>query len=548
MTTEATPRSRRRVVLARTLTVLAGLLVFVALVLPDEIDHVTPAGFLAIPLEALLGVVVLLALPARARGVVALVAGAVLGLLAVLKLLDLGFGFALDRPFDPLADWSLIRSGQEFLSESFGRAGAIAAAIGVGLLALALPVFTALAVRRLARVAGRRPVPARRAVLAAGTVWVVLAAFGVHAVPGVPVAAWNTSAIAYDHATQLRADLADQAAFARQSAVDAYRDTPGDQLLTGLRGKDVLVAFVESYGRIALEDPRIAPQVDAALAEGDRGLAAAGYSARSAYLTSPTAGGASWLAHATFQSGLWVDSQRRYQAFTGSDRFTLASAFGRAGWRTVGVLPANRRDWPEGQVYGYDRVYDARHLGYQGPYFSFGTIPDQFSLEAFQRAERAAPGHPPVMAEFDMVSSHAPWEPVPPVVDWATLGDGSGYDGSAGAGDSPSTVYDREIDRVRDDFARSIAYSIRTLVSYVETYGDDNLVLVMLGDHQPAPIISGTGAVAEVPVTIVARDPAVLDRISGWGWQDGLRPDPTAPVWPMDGFRDRFLSTFGPQR
>jgi hypothetical protein len=152
------------------------------------------------------------------------------------------------------------------------------------------------------------------------------------------------------------------------------------------------------------------------------------------------------------------------------------------------------------------------------------------------------------MAEFDMVSSHAPWEPVPALVDWAGIGDGSGYDGLAGGGDSPNAIFEREIDSVRDDFARSIAYSLRTLVSYVETYGDDNLVLVMLGDHQPAPIISGAGARAEVPITVVARDPAVLDRIAGWGWQDGLRPDPRAPVWPMDGFRDRFLATFGPQR
>ena len=122
------------------------------------------------------------------------------------------------------------------------------------------------------------------------------------------------------------------------------------------------------------------------------------------------------------------------------------------------------------------------------------------------------------MAEFDMVSSHAPWEPVPALVDWATH---RRRLGTTTARPAPATrrtsVYEREIDRVRDDFARSIAYSLRTLVSYVETYGDDNLVLVMLGDHQPAPIISGTGAGREVPVTIVARDPAVLDRISGLG-------------------------------
>ena len=49
-----------------------------------------------------------------------------------------------------------------------------------------------------------------------------------------------------------------------------------------------------------------------------------------------------------------------------------------------------------------------------------------------------------------------------------------------------------------------------------------------------------------MPVSIIARDPAVLDRISAWGWEDGLRPDRSAPVWPMDRFRDRFLTAYGP--
>ena len=50
----------------------------------------------------------------------------------------------------------------------------------------------------------------------------------------------------------------------------------------------------------------------AALAAGTSGLRAAGYSTRSAWLTSPTFGGISWLAHSSLQSGLWVNSQQRY--------------------------------------------------------------------------------------------------------------------------------------------------------------------------------------------------------------------------------------------
>ena len=66
----------------------------------------------------------------------------------------------------------------------------------------------------------------------------------------------------------------------------------------------------------------------------------------------------------------------------------------------------------------------------------------------------------------------------------------------------------------------------------------------MLGDHQPSTIVSGFGGNREVPVTVIARDPRVVDRISGWGWQTGLRPGEQAPLWPMAAFRDRFLTAF----
>jgi hypothetical protein len=71
--------------------------------------------------------------------------------------------------------------------------------------------------------------------------------------------------------------------------------------------------------------------------------------------------------------------------------------------------------------------------------------------------------------------------------------------------------------------------------------------MVVLGDHQPARVVSGVDAGHDVPVSIIAADPAVTDRIAGWRWTDGLLPDRTAPVWPMDAFRDRFLAAFGPR-
>jgi hypothetical protein len=100
-------------------------------------------------------------------------------------------------------------------------------------------------------------------------------------------------------------------------------------------------------------------------------------------------------------------------------------------------------------------------------------------------------------------------------------------------------------DQVKAAYARSLEYSLRTLISFVQHYGNKNLVLLVVGDEQPLPIVSGQGASHNVPISIIAHDPSVMKRIGGWGWQAGLLPGPQAPDWPMSAVRDRFLTAFG---
>jgi hypothetical protein len=520
-------------------TVLACLLVLFALIAPNDLGRFTPEAIARIPLEGLIAVALALILPPRPRRIAAIVLGVGFGLLAIVKLVDLGFFAVLDRPFNLVFDWPLLSDGVEFLTTSMGRAGAIGAVIAVAVLAVAVLVLMVLSLLRLNRVVDRHRTAATRVAAVLGVVWGLCAVFGAQLVPGLPVAA-----VASGRSLQIRTSLRDHTTFAAEAAIDAFHGTPGDRLLTALRGKDVLLAFVESYGQAAVANPRFAPQVDAVLDSGTRKLRAAGFGSRSAYLTSPTAGGGSWLAHSTLLSGLWVDNQRRYENLLKTDRLTLNGAFKRAGWRTVGVMPGTTRAWPEGAFYGYDKIYDRWHLGYQGPRFNWGTPPDQYTLSAFQRFERATPHHTPVMAEMPMVTSHAPWAPTPRMIDWRKVGDGSVFNGMPATGDQADDVW-RDPGRIRDAYRGSIEYSLNALISYVQTYGDDDLVVVFLGDHQAAPVVSGTDATHNVPITIVARDPAVLNRISGWGWQDGLRPGANSPVWPMNSFRDRFLTAFG---
>jgi hypothetical protein len=112
-------------------------------------------------------------------------------------------------------------------------------------------------------------------------------------------------------------------------------------------------------------------------------------------------------------------------------------------------------------------------------------------------------------------------------------------------GESPEEVW-RDPDLVKAAYAESIAYSLDAVTSFVQQLRDQDLVLVVLGDHQPASIVSGEGVSHDVPVSIIAADPAVMDRAADWGWQEGLRPGAGAPVWLMDAFRDRFLTAYGP--
>jgi hypothetical protein len=530
-------RSRVRTVAGRITTGLAAALVVVALVIPNEISRFTADELLRIPVEGIVGVALFLMLPARPRRIAAVVLGLFLGLLAIVKILDMGFFSVLGRPFNLVLDWILLDDAKSFLTDSIGGAGATGVAIALVVLLAALVALMALAMLRLSRFVVAHRTTASRTAVVLGVVWVISAGLGLS------VADHNTAELVKDRAFQVSAGLQDQEKFATESRVDAFAQTPGAELLSGLRGKDVIVTFIESYGRDAVEDPEFAAQVGAVLEDGNRRLGAAGFHSRSAFLTSPTAGGGSWLAHATLLSGLWIDNQQRYTTLVGSDRLTLTSAFQRADWETVGVMPAITRAWPEGTFYGFDRVWDCRNLGYKGPKFSYAPMPDQYTLAQFQRTEMAKPDRGPLMAEIELISSHGPWAPLPVPIDWNAVGDGSVYGPIAAAGEDPNAVL-ADAGKMRTAYRQSIEYSVGTLISYVETYGNDNLVLVFLGDHQPAPVVTGADASRDVPITIVTRDTAVMDRIASWNWQDGLKPDAEAPVWRMDSFRDRFLSTF----
>ncbi|MBP7002813.1 sulfatase [Amaricoccus sp.] len=519
----------------------AGAL-YLALALPNHPGAATWGALAVFPLELPLLIMALALASGRAATALRALTAAALTAMVVVKLADLAAHLAFGRASNPAFDLPLLAAGFRLAHGSLGAPAAITLAAGLvaGILLLA-----ALLWRATGPLAALRPPPRLRlpATLAAVAALALVAADAApKAIPLDPPGAAFTTRLAREHladALRARRDLAE---FRAAAAQDPAAAAPPDATLAALAGHDVFLIFVESYGRIALDAPEIAATVVPTLRDIAAALPARGLAARSGYVASPIVGGQSWLAHATALSGLAVDSEARYRALTASPRRTLLHLAAAAGWRTLGVMPAITLAWPEGAWFGYDRVLASADLGYGGAAFGWMAMPDQFTLAALERAELDRPGRPPVFAEVALVSSHAPWTPVPRLVPWDALGDGAIFAAQASEGPSPEAVW-RDPATLRAQYGRTIAYSLGAVGGFALRRPPPAPVLIILGDHQPTPLLTGPGAGRDVPVHVIGP-PDLVERLAAWGWAPGMIPDPAAPPMAMADLRDRLLGAF----
>jgi phosphatidylglycerophosphate synthase len=537
----ASPRARLAV--RFTIAALALALLWFALLLPDRLYQISFGAFVRIPIELLVLVAVALVLPRWPRRIVAIIAGILFSVLILAKFLNMGYYDLLDRAFNPVTDWAEIDQARGVLQAAIGTqltfVVAIVLVIGLALLVGAIIVATI----HLTAVAARHRRGTVRGLAALTAIWGLSAGLSLQLIPGSPIASDSETGLAVAQVRATQAALADPRVFGQAiHSPDPEAAIPAADLLTGLRGKDVLVVFVESYGQVAVQGTSFSPGVDAVLRKQNSMLTSAGWSTRSAWEGSPTSGGVSWLGHSTLQSGLWVNSQQRYDEIIASQRFTLSDAFNKAGWRTVADDPEDD-DWPPGNTfYHYDQLYNRSNVGYKGPDFSYSAMPDQYMYAEFQRLE-LTPGHQPVFAEIDTTSSHTPWVPLPSMVPWNQVGDGSVFDSQRGTAAEVARVWSNT-NTVRQYFGQSIQYSMTALTSWVTELNDPNLVLFLVGDEQPHSTVSGNAPNNEVPISVITRAPSVLKQMSSWNWQNGLLPTSGAPLEPMDAFRNQFLNTF----
>jgi Sulfatase len=504
---------------------------YLVLVLPDRISDMRSLLALRMPLELPLIVLALIAVSGKPHIFLRTLIVAVLTVVLLFKLANMAAYFGFGRPFNPLVDSMMV----PVVLDTLGKARGIGAVIAA--LAATALVFAGVVAAFLWATDVFTHSISRYERLPAAFAGLVATAIGFTS-----YGTWGASLFARAQVAAMIQSLEDTSSFRAQLLKDPFAGAPAENRLARLKGNDVLLIFVESYGRSSLDNPAYAPLLRGTLKRFGAALEEKGFTARSAWVTSPTFGGESYLSHSTTVSGLWINNQQRYVQLLRSKRDTLISDFNTAGWRTVAVMPEITMPWPEAAYYRFAKIYAAPDLNYKGEPFDYMTMPDQYALSAIQTLELEKADREPVMAVIALISSHIPWAPIPKIVTWDNVGDGSIFTTAR----TPETANDvwRDPARVPVTYAQSIDYTLQTLQSFVTTFGRDNMLVIIMGDHQPMTFLTGEGASYEVPVHMIARDPALLALLDEGRGTPGMEPLETSPSWPMDTLRALMIRAF----
>ncbi len=295
-----------------------------------------------------------------------------------------------------------------------------------------------------------------------------------------------------------------------------------DSDLQALGRRDVKLVFLESYGAVAFDHPEASRTLAPAREALARAVASSGRHVASAFVRSPTFGGASDLAHLGLLAGIDLSEPLRHDLLLTTGRPTLLGLFRARGYETTGFYPALSWDWPERVFYGYDRFVDGPALGYRGPHFGYWWLPDQYSIARFEELHPIRPDSPPQLLFFATITSHAPFRPVPPYQpDWSRLLSDHPYDEE----DVARALADRiDWTDLFAPYVRTIEYTYTWLAGYLQQPAARDYVLVLIGDHQPVARVAGRGAPWDVPVHVVTSSEALMARFLALGFQPGIEP------------------------
>ena len=309
---------------------------------------------------------------------------------------------------------------------------------------------------------------------------------------------------------------------------------------------NIHLLFIESYGTILTQNPRLRDQYFKLLDQLERDLTRNAWQISSTLTTAPVFGGQSWLSVASSLIGRDISTQEQWGWLVDRHKkvSSLVSDMQSLGFVTVGNFPSldTLQDQAEfTDLFGFDHILTRKQFQYQkSEHMIARDIPDQYSLH-FTYQNLLEKQNQPFLQVWLGYSSHPPWTKIPPFLDdWTQMKDIHKPAEPLSLQDIWQGFRFKFINKylsdgflseqTEDHYIRAIYYSLTSIQQYIQLTGQQNDIYIVLGDHQPRLNASRTYGL-QTPIHIIS--PAALGK--AWipiekGFRQGFHTPNSVPI------------------
>lgn len=280
---------------------------------------------------------------------------------------------------------------------------------------------------------------------------------------------------------------------------------------------------VESYGSVLYQFPDFFEKYKGMIKNTEQKLKANDWHIASNLSTSPIMGGGSWLSYTSVQFGVKIENlalynklynNKGFEKYQGLFQFLRAQGYTNFQLSGMGGYDDLSFDYEKlKSFYSTDHFIGFNDLEYIGPKIGMGnTPPDQFTLNrGFEILKEKS--QTPFCLFWLSNNSHFWWEtPTKLADDWKTLNkeDLSFIEITSGSRSD-----------VKGNYIKSIKYQLEIFSDFILNQADDEALIILFGDHQPA-VFPNNESNQNTPIHIISKNKNFIQSLSEYGFEEGL--------------------------
>ncbi|WP_395345066.1 sulfatase-like hydrolase/transferase [Ningiella sp. W23] len=285
---------------------------------------------------------------------------------------------------------------------------------------------------------------------------------------------------------------------------------------------------IESYGARIYQDPKLAIGLKDVIGKYSDKFDAAELHVSSHFSTAPIYSGGSWLSYCTFMYGTKIENIQLYETLFNTHShfdeyqsiFHLLHANDYENVLSCPMGGVDNKDvnWDSiKRCFQSDHIIDWDSMDFKGhilPFFGLKQrycAPDQYVINhTYDFAKKKC--DKPFSMFYCTMNSHIPWiSPLSIAEDWRVI------NSKAYRGDTTKEKYSSN----HDKYIASIAYQLECVMEFALEHQEDDMVLVVFGDHQP-PLIAIPRMGLETPVHVISKNERFISSFREHGFIKGI--------------------------